>query len=257
MVVGDPVQAVEEGRHFGLPIGVHGAEVLADVVERHPGVLHVGTVEADIPTGLVVLAHPLDHLEDRFGAPGPEVEGSEERVRVPLAGPDVAVEATGFRPGGFDHEGVEVHFFDEKSEDPGLHLEEVPRTVGVLPERDDAGVSHDVAQELEIVVRQFEVRALERDGVRLDPARDGLGDIGQRLRRRSRGGRLGNECLWRQPDARRSAAFVAGGEEQEEDETDDAAHLRSCQTVPGGSIPCELLVDGRSAWHGKVLLRKE
>ena len=183
VVVGEATEAIESLRHQSLALRVHRPDVLADEVQRHSRRLHVHAVEPEVPAGLVVGAHPLDHLEHRLRVPGPEVEPGEQLPGVAFSGAHIAVEPPRLRPGRFDGEGVEVHLLDQEPEDAGLHLEEVPRAVRVLPERHDPGVSHDLAQELELPVRKGEMRAGKRMDIRVQPS---LHLFGNRYRRRRR-----------------------------------------------------------------------
>ena len=134
--VGVAGETVDQSRDLGDPVGVDDAEVLEDVVQRHPGELHVEAVEAHVAAGFVVGAHPLDHFQHRFGVPGPEIQAGQEDLRVAFAVAHIPVEAVGLGPGGLDREGVEVHLLDQEAQDPRLHLEEVAGTVGVLAERE-------------------------------------------------------------------------------------------------------------------------
>ena len=191
MVVSESTEAVESLCHQRLTLRGHRPDVLADEVQRHSRRLHVHAVEAEIPAGFVVGAHPLDHLEHRLRVPGPEVEAGEQLPGVAFAGAHIAVEPPRFRPGRFDGESVEVHLLDQEPEDAGLHLEEVPRAVRVLAERHDPGVSHDLAQELELAVRKGEMRAGKRMDIRVQPGLHLLGNRHRRRRRREGRGHRG------------------------------------------------------------------
>ena len=195
VVVGETGQAVEFFGHQRLAGGVHRTEVLTDEVQRHPRILHVHSVETDVATGLVVGAHPLDHLEHRLRVPGPEVEPGEQLLRIPFPGADIVVYPPRLRPSGFHGEGVEAHLLHQEPEDAGLHLEAVPRSVRVLAERDDPRVSHHIAQEFHTLGRPVEVGARERMNIRVQPVlhlvRNGDRRRRRRVRRlrRQRGGR--------------------------------------------------------------------
>ena len=169
--VGEVLEAPEFCGDLLQSSRIHLAHVLAHVVERHPRELHVEAVESHVTARLVVVPHPLDHLEHGLGVPGPEIESRQEDFRVPHPGADVAVDTARLRPTGLDRKGVEAHFFDEEAEDPRLHLEEVAGAVGPFAEGHDACVSHDVAEEIEVRVGKREVGAVEGVDVRVEPDR--------------------------------------------------------------------------------------
>jgi hypothetical protein len=61
------------------------------------------------------------------------------------------VEAVGFGPGCLDGKGGEAHALHEETEDPMLHLEELPRAVGSLAEGHDARITDHLPEWLQIV----------------------------------------------------------------------------------------------------------
>src|SRR6266513_3725742 len=75
---------------------------------------------------LVVLAHPLDHVQHFSRVPGPKIQTVERLHRITGTVQHIIVDRQGFRPVRLNTEYSEAFFFDEKLQHTVLQLEEFP-----------------------------------------------------------------------------------------------------------------------------------
>ena len=230
--VGIPVETLHQRLDFRGVHGIHLPQVFQDIVKRQSRKLHVEPMEGEIAAALVVFPHPLEHREHRFRAPDQKDERRQGLRRVPFTRADIAIRETGFGPARFHGEGVETHLFDEKAEDPELHLEEIAGAVRVFAQGDDAGVAHHFPQELDIAMGQRRVRPDERVRVGVDPRRDFGG-----YRTGTGVGRRSGVRLRHRPRARGRGRIVAAGRQEQDSQDHERSDHRLHPLARGDGVP--------------------